>query len=106
MKKSAVLLIVLAALVGVAVLKEKGNVTRTSTASRSGVPMRELLLPDLDTKDIRTIRVREGDKHANIKLVDGRWTVLERGGYPASYDKVERAVRSISEMKIKGKTEV
>src|SRR3954471_7620938 len=112
MKKPVVLLIILAALVGFAVLYEKGLSKRINSASLSGAPMRELLLPDLSSEEahiaerIRAIRIREGEKQVNLTLNNGKWSVTERSGYPASFDKVQRAVKFMAEMKVKGKTEI
>jgi hypothetical protein len=57
-------------------------------------------------KDIGGLRIHEGDKKVSLSLANGKWTVAERSGYPASFDKVQRAVKLISEMKIKGKQQV
>jgi hypothetical protein len=106
MKKVVVLLIVLAALIAVAVFSEKGLMQRISSSSRTGTPMRELLVPEVAGKEIGGLRIHEGDKKVSLSLANGKWTVAERDGYPASFDKVQRAVKAISEMKIKGKQQV
>ena len=106
MKKVVVLLLVLAALIAVAVFNEKGLMQRISASSRTGAPLRELLLPELADKEIGGLRIREGDKKVTLSLANGKWTVAERSGYPASFDKVQRAVKLVSEMKVLGKQQV
>src|SRR6476660_4310806 len=106
MKKVVILLVILAALVAVAVFSEKGLMQRISSSSRTGAPMRELLLPEVADKEIGGLRIHEGDKKVSLTLANGKWTVAERSSYPASFDKVQRAVKLISDMKVKGKQQV
>lgn len=112
MKKPVILLIILAVLIGFAVIYEKGLTSRVNSAALAGAPMRQLLLPELSSADtnlaerIRGLRILDGEKKVNVALADGRWTVAERSGYPASYTKIESAVKALSEMKVKGKREI
>jgi hypothetical protein len=106
MKKPVVLLIILAVLIGFAVFYEKGLHKTLDSAKLTGAPLRELVLPDLDSTKVRNIRIAEGEKQVSLSLQDGRWVVAERKSYPASFDKVQRAVKLLAEMKVKNKTEV
>ncbi len=101
MKRNTLLLIVLAALVGVAYFAQQGKTARLTTATAS-VKKRALLLPDLAVNDIKKIRIREGDKQVNLGLADGKWSVAERNNYPASFDKIRRALTSLQDLKIAG----
>jgi len=100
MKKILILAIVLAALIGVAVFKKKSRTSSLSTGSRKGVEMRELLFPDLDVNSVRKIRIKDDKSEVNVSLVGTAWTVAERGGYDASFDRISRALMALKEQKI------
>jgi len=102
MKNKLILVVVLAALVGLAFWKRDANLQKTNSAKLVGAPMRELLLPDLKAKanDIRKARVTDGDKKVNLALAGDKWTVAERDGYPASFDKLAKLVTDLAELKI------
>jgi hypothetical protein len=103
MKRNTLLLIILAALVGVAFFTQQSKTRRLNTATAS-VKQRALLLPNLADvlNSVRKIRVREGDKQVNLAFTDGKWTVAERSNYPAAFDKISRTLVRLSEMKIAG----
>ncbi len=100
MKKSLILLVVLAALVGVAVVTKKQKEDRLSEIARRGVKTRELLLPGLDVNAIKAIQVKSKDQETNLKLGDNGWTVGERDGYGVDFDKLSRALMELRETKI------
>ena len=93
MKKVVILLVILAALIAVAMFSKNGLMQSLSSSSRKGAPDRELLLPELANKEIGGLRIHEGDKKVTLSLANGKWTVAERSGYSASFDKVQRVVR-------------
>ena len=105
MKRNALLLILLAALVGTAVVVNQSKQKRLGSAY-AGVKMRELLLPELTSTDsingIRKLRIREGDAQVNLALTDGQWRVAERSNYPAAFDKISRTLMNLRELKIAG----
>lgn len=101
MKRNTILLIVLAALVGLAFYAKQGKTARLTTAT-ANVKQRTLLLPDLPVNDIKKIRIREGDQQVNLGFTGGKWTVAERNQYPASFDKISRALISLKDMKTTG----
>lgn len=103
MKKPVVLLLVLVALVAFAVIYDKGIGKRLNSARLAGADMREYLLPNLAVDQVRKIRIRDAGKEVNVALAGNAWGVAERSGYRASFDKVERAVKLLADMKIKGK---
>jgi len=106
MKKSVVLLALLAGLVVFAMVYQKSRNQRMNSARLKGVAMRELLLPDLAVKDIRKIRIREGKFEANLAVQGDRWVVVDRSGYPAAFDRINRAVENLSQTRINAKNEV
>lgn len=103
MKKIIILLIILAALVGAAVFQQKDRKSRLSSAARKGADMRQFLLPDLDVNTVQKIRIKDGKAEVNVALNGTVWTVAERGGYEASFDKISRALLALKEQKISRK---
>jgi hypothetical protein len=97
MKKNALLLIVLAALLGIAFYVQKSRVKQLNTAA---VKTREKVFPDLPVNDVRKIIIHEGGKQVTLTEGGGKWLIAERGGYPASNDKVQRALTSLHDLKI------
>lgn len=105
MKRTLPLLIVLAALVGIAYWKRSSNNAKTNSAKLVGAPMRELLLPELKSQanNIRKARVTDGDKKVNLALSGEKWTVAERDGYPAAFEKLAKLVGDLAELKVSKK---
>jgi len=103
MKKIIILLVVLVALVGAALYQQKDRKSRLSTGSRKGTGMRELLIPDFDVNSVQKIRVKDAQNEVNVSLNGTAWTVAERGGYEASFDKISRALLALKEQKISRK---
>lgn len=103
MKKSLILIVILAALVGVAVVTKKQKEARLSEIARRGVQTRELLLPSLDVNAIKAVQVKSKDHEANLRQTENGWVVMERDNYPADFDKLSRALMELRETKIAGK---
>lgn len=99
MNKIILLLAVLAALVGAVIYQQKDRKSRLSSGARKGVEMRELLLPALDVNSVQKIRVKDDKSEVNVALNGTTWTVAERGGYEASFDKISRALLALKEQK-------
>lgn len=99
MNKIILLLAVLAVLVGAALYQQKDRKSRLSSGARKGVEMRELLLPGLDVNSVQKIRVKDEKSEVNVALNGTTWTVAERGGYEASFDKISRALLALKEQK-------
>lgn len=99
--KLAAILVALAAAVGIGawmVLKEEG--VSSSTAKALGQP----LFPALKAQDVAKIEVRDAAGGLTLDKKDGRWIVVERGGFPADLDRVADLVVKIIELK-SGQTE-
>jgi len=99
MNKIILLLAVLAALVGAVIYQQKDRKSRLSSGARKGVEMRELLLPALDVNSVKKIRVKDDKSEVNVALNGTTWTVAERGGYEASFEKISRALLALKEQK-------
>lgn len=94
MKKIIVLLVVLAALIGVAFFTKDSSEKRLKP-----VAGREKLIPNLDVNAVRKIRIKEGDKSATIALTGEEWTVAERSNYPAAFEKIGNLLVELQEQK-------
>jgi hypothetical protein len=103
MKKSVLLLLVLAALIGVAVWSKNQKEARLSEIARRGVKNRELLVPDLKVNAIKKVVVTDKDHATTLTEGPEGWVVAERNNYPADIDKLSEAIMALREMKIGGK---
>ena len=83
MKKVILLLIVLGALIGVALVTRDNSENRLKPAAS-----REKLLSDFDVNVVRKVRIKEGDKAVTLALTGEQWTLAERSNYPASFEKI------------------
>ncbi len=106
MKRIIILLAVLAALVGAALYQQKDRHSRLSSGTRKGTALRELLLPDLDVNSVQKIRVKDAQGEVNVALNGSAWTVVERHGYEASFERISRALLALKEQKISRKEHV
>lgn len=53
-----------------------------------------------DAARVATIEVRQGDRALTLKRTEQGWGVAERGGYPASVDKVRTLLRAIADAEL------
>ncbi len=106
MKKALFLLVILAALVGVAVVVQKQQEADLSTASRKGKKVRERLFPDFDWNSIQKIRVKDSTNQVTVGLAGTHWGVNERSDYPSSMDRLRNVISELREQKIASKQEV
>ncbi len=102
MKKILILLVVLAAIAGIAYYK--GN-ERNSRLHRSiaSVKARELLFPDFENNinGIKKIHVKDDKAEATLVVQNDMWVVADRGGYPLDKEKLQTALLSLQYEKIK-----
>ena len=105
MKKIILLLIVLAALIGTAVVYEKIQNENLNTANKRGLKVREFLLPDLNINDIQGLHLKDDKSAVTVSIAEDRLsaTVAERGGYPASVDRISSVLRDLEAQKIANK---
>lgn len=103
MKKVLILLIVLAALIGVAFL-----VSDRSDQQFKPVATREKLITAADGKSafdvnaVKKIRIKEDDKAVTVALTGDAWTVAERSNYPAAFDKISKVLLELRALKTAG----
>ena len=106
MKKPFVLLGVFVALLVFALIYQKSLDRRLNTSSLSKAEGREFLLPNIPADKVRKIIVRDATGKVTLTVAGDRWTVEERSGYPASLEKIRRAVETLESAKIKDRKEV
>lgn len=59
-----------------------------------------LLLPDLPVNEIARLSLAGVGSTATVEKVDGIWTVREKAGYPANFERLREIVIRLSEIKI------
>lgn len=92
-----VLVLLLVVLGGGALLvRQQGQGQKPASTGTLGQP----LLKGLKGSDVATIAIREPKGAITLARKDERWTVLERAGYPADFDKVREFVLKAIELKI------
>jgi hypothetical protein len=94
---AGVLVVLLIALGGGALLvREQQSAPRSTDAGTLGQP----LLKGLQASQVATIVIREPKGAISIAKKDERWTIAERGGFPADLDKVRDFVLKAIALKI------
>jgi hypothetical protein len=91
-----VLLVLLAALGGGALLVQQQAGSQKSGDSALGQP----LLKDLQAASVASIVIRQPKAALTLAKKDDRWTIAERGGFPADFDKVREFVLKVIAAKI------
>src|SRR5581483_3324686 len=66
----------------------------------STAPPGERALPKLAANlgQIARFRINRGEMKANFELDDGRWVVVEKGGYPADAAKIHRMLSALADL--------
>jgi hypothetical protein len=102
MKKTFLLILLLAALGGVAYWKKNSNERRANSVKLVGAADREYLVPDLRAKlnDSRKLRITDGDKKVTVAIAGDKWVVEDRDGYPASFEKLQKFLVQIADLKV------
>lgn len=96
-KIAAVLVLLLVVLGGGALLVRQQDAAHKPAASGTlGQP----LLKGLKAAEVASIVIREPKATLTLALKDGRWTIVERAGFPADFDKVREFVLKALELKI------
>jgi hypothetical protein len=103
MKKSLVLLLLLAGLVGLAVVTKKQKEARLSENVRRGVTTREYLVPNLDVNAVKTVKIQDKNQTVTLKQGAEQWIVEERNGYGVDFGKISQSLMELRETKIAGK---
>ena len=93
----AILIVLLAALGGGALLvRQQSGSQQPAEAASLGQP----LLKGLQAADVATIVIRQPKAVLTIARKDERWTIVERGGFSADFDKVREFVLKAIALKI------
>jgi hypothetical protein len=90
----AVLIVLLLALGGGALL------VREQSGSQQAASLGQPLLKGLQAADVAAVVVRQPKAALTIARKDAGWTIAERGGFPADFDKVHDFVLKAIELKI------
>ena len=98
---AAILVVLLAVLGGGALIyQQQERARRPSNVGSLG----QVLLKDLKAADIASIRIAEGKEVLTLERKDERWTIAERGSFPADFQRVRDFVLKAIELKA-GQTE-
>jgi hypothetical protein len=93
---AAILVVLLAVLGGTAlVYQNQEKARRPSNAASLG----QVLFKDLKAADIASIRIAEPKAVLTLERKDERWTIAERGGFPADFSRVREFVLKAIELK-------
>jgi hypothetical protein len=93
---AAILVILLAVLGGSAILyQQQERARRPSNVASLG----QVLLKDLKAADIASIRIVEPKATLTLERKDERWSIAERGGFPADFTRVREFVLKALELK-------
>lgn len=103
MKKSLLPLLVLAGLIGLAVVTKNKKEAKLTENVRRGVSTREFLLPDLDVNAIKTVKIKDKNGQVTLKQGADQWAVEERSGYAVDFGKISQSLMALRETKISGK---
>jgi len=92
----AILVVLLVVLGGTAlVYQNQQKNQRPSNAASLG----QVLLKDLKAADIASIRIAQPKSTLTLERKDERWTIAERGGFPADFSRVREFVLKAIELK-------
>ncbi|MDA0990057.1 MAG: DUF4340 domain-containing protein [Verrucomicrobia bacterium] len=89
------MLALIAAVLSGAVVLSKRQPSMPS-ASVLGQP----LLPELPLNDLTSVKLESANASATLTRADGQWVVEEQYGYPADFEKLRRALLSLTDLKI------
>jgi hypothetical protein len=101
-RKQLTLLIVLGVVLGglgywVYNKKEAGY--ERGTASEEGTKLLKGL-PASAIRDVTQLTIKQSTNEVNLAVQGERWTVKERGGYPANFNNISDTVRKIWDLKV------
>ena len=93
---AAILLVLLVALGGGALVYQNQEKNRRPSNAAS---LGQMLFKDLKAADIASIRIAEAKNVLTLERKDERWTLAERGGFPADFARVREFVLKAIELK-------
>lgn len=63
-------------------------------------------LPDSAIRDVAEVTIKQGTNEVNLAVQGDRWTVKERGGYPANFSTISDTVKKFWDLKVTRRIEV
>lgn len=108
MKKTITLLLVLAGLVATGVFYKRQQDSILNSAINRGSKSRELLLPGMKDVQVNKLRIKDAASEINLVVGEDRTSasVQERGGYPASLEKINNVLQEFRDQKVSGKQQI
>src|SRR4029079_15013450 len=107
-RKQLILLIVVAAVVGGlgywSNQKKQAGYDRGTTAE-GGQKMLKGVKPEA-IRDVAGLSIRQGSNEVNLVVQGDKWTLKERGGYPANFATIKETVQKFFDAKIARPVEV
>ncbi len=97
-KKQFILILGLVVVIGAVALWLRHRQARSYYTS--GGAMGQKVLKEFDPNAVAQIVIQEGTNTLHLVRKQGRWTVQERGGYPANFEDIRDLVRKLWELKI------
>ena len=98
-KRQVIILWVIAIALGVAVAAIKLTRDESNQSATKRTPG-ETLLESFPANDVAAIEIKGVSETVNLARKDGRWTVVERDGYPANATYVNDFLRTLGELKV------
>lgn len=108
MKKLLLLVALLGGLIGFAVYYQKQQEANFNTAASRGTKFRDDLLPGFKAEAVRRFSIKDDKASVTINISDDlkQAVVVERGGYPASLEKLTSTLVELRDQKISSKVHV
>ncbi len=78
---------------------ERGTASEEGTKLLKGLPANAI-------RDVTQLTIKQGTNEVNVAVQGDRWTVKERGGYPANFNNISDTVRKIWDLKVARALEV
>jgi hypothetical protein len=85
---------------GLIYYKQKQVDKNVSGLASVNVQVRELLLPGLDVSGVRRIHIHDRAGKLNVAVDKDQWVVRERDNYPASFERVQKTLLNLKQLKI------
>jgi len=63
-------------------------------------------VPDNAIRDVAQVSIKQGTNEVNLAIQGDKWTVKERGGYPANFNNISDLVRKFWDLKVTRPVEV
>lgn len=98
-KSLLIAIVVAAVLLGVYLMRNGDSGESTSAVGASG-GARELVVPGFPLNDVAAFTISSADESVTLVSGDGGWSVEERQGYPADFDRVARLLKGVWNLEV------